>query len=187
MRRCQIPSAGYATSLLGANTMVDLWQVPHMNDRDGIASTGKLTPPPRDSKELVEYIVRNAIGFTDLQDYEKDLEGDYLDGAYTVCASFGRYLVSLVDRVIRNPAHASELKSHIRRGIELIETLSTSEDDVILACLIDGTFDSIDRAESDTTFNTIVKNLGPTSLDLWYDWVPRVSRREPDPSKAVEL
>lgn len=161
-----------------------------MNERDQTCTPARPIPLPKDAREMVEYIVKNAPGFVGSDAYNIDLDGDHqkhMDEAINVSASFGCYLLSIADCVIVDPERAAELGPEIKKGFDVIEALSTSELDEIINTLTTGTFEAIDSTDSDVTYSTVVCRLGPRSRALWDEWMPKISYRKPDPGLGVKI
>lgn len=147
-------------------------------------------PAPTNEKELVELLVARPKKFKRSHVYEELLDGDYkmyLDNVTEICTAIAAYLEALIDELIHEPENASEVKKEIILVLDAIEEACNSRSDSIINFVTTGIFERVESTEDDLIFNTILRNLRPSSRILWDRWMPLISSREPDPVKGIDI
>ncbi len=159
-------------------------------DRKSPKTAADIPPIPSSRDGLVEYIIENVKGLRESEIYEIIFFGDhteFLECSYLACSALGEYIVSMVDMVVEDPSKHDDLKPVLDIAFEIIEKLSSSDDDGLVADVTSGTFDEIVNCKNDKTFAAILNRFGPKSRKLYDYWTPRLFPRQPIDDPGIKL
>ena len=146
--------------------------------------------PPENVKDLCAYIVDNVIGFKKSEEFQVNWDGDCKEFSELLVlgfSSFGRFVSRTVKEAMEKPERRAALKPVIDSAFEVIEMLSTIDDDYIDTCVTTGLFEALDDVPTDALWSTIVSRLGPKSRATWDFYIPGVSRSQLRPECVVDL
>jgi len=149
-----------------------------------------IAPRPPGRHGLVQYMVDNVTGLKESEAYEITFFGDhteFLESDYLACCALGEYVLSMVDGVVDDPVGLEDIKPVLDVAFDILEQLSESDDDWIIAAVTSGAFDEIAICENDETFAAILHRLGPKSRELYDDWTHRMFPREPGAVPGIVL
>lgn len=148
-----------------------------------------MTKLPKNGAELCSYIVANAIGFRASEEFrvQWDDYDEFAEVPLLGCASFGRFVRAIVGEAIERPERRAALKPALGSAFDVIEALSTIEDEYIATCVVTGLFEALEDEPADAVFNTIASRLGPTSRAWWDRYVFRPGERPFQPHMVVDL
>lgn len=146
--------------------------------------------PPTRPSELCSYIVENAIGFKDSEEFHEDWDGDCKEFSELFvlgCSSLGRFASRIVREAIERPERRVALKLTIDSAFEVIETLCLVKDEYIDTCVTTGLFEALDDVPTEEIWSTICSQLRPASRAKWDYFIPGVSKRRFSPDLVVDL